>query len=244
MSLLEIQVAGFAYPLRWLSYGYGSLPWCERSVAFKGMMMKFKMLFIVLILVVTACGESDAPGAEPAETGASEASAEDTEDTAETSDDNAGDTADDTTGNTTEDGNPDNPCAYPLVKLQTGQSQTCDGGNEHHWPIGMDESDCHGWQGMDNSGGVHNNSANTIRCNEDGTFEFTQYAGNLNCEGSGVRKVYSLNTCEQDIPPMLYTVAIDLTCCSEPESPQCATGVPSAGPVGAEISLNGVVCDE
>ena len=196
------------------------------------------MLFVAMVLVVAACGESEEPTGTQEEPGSSEAGIENTSDDSTDSVTNGSD--DEATNETSSD----NPCVYPLVRLQTGQSQSCDGGNEHHWPIGMDEADCHGWQGTDNSGGVHNNSANTIRCNEDGTFEFTQYAGNLNCGGSGVRKVYSLNTCEQDIPPVLYTVAIDLTCCSDPESPDCIKGVPTAGPVGAEISLNGVVCDE
>lgn len=196
--------------------------------------MRMKLLFVALILTVVACGEEDDPETTPEDTSSSEVGGDETPD----------DTTDEVTDEVTADSGSDNPCVFPLVKLQTGQSQTCDGGNEHHWPIGMDESDCHGWTGIDNSGGVHNNSANTIRCNEDGTFEFTQYAGNLNCEGTGTRKVYSLNACEQDIPPMLYTVAIDLTCCSEPDSAGCPTGVPAAGAVGAEISLNGVVCDE
>jgi len=147
---------------------------------------------------------------------------------------------------TTEDGvaSGDAPCVFPLVKLQTGQDDTCAGGNEHHWPVGMDEAACHGWRGIDNSGGTHDNSANAIRCNADGTFEFTQFAGNLDCQGSGVTKVYSPGVCEQDIPPMLYTVAIDLTCCSDPDSPDCLVGMPSVGVSGGEISLDGVVCEE
>lgn len=190
--------------------------------------MKFKVLLAAMLLTVLACGEGNAPDskATPDNPGSDEVG------------------SDETIDETTWDSGSDNPCSFPLVRLRTGQSQTCDGGNEHRWPIGMDESDCHGWQGTDNSGGVHDNSANTIRCNGDGTFEFTQYAGNLDCGGTGTRKVYTLNTCEQDIPPMLYTVAIDLTCCSDPDSPECPTGVPSAGAIGAEITLNGLVCDE
>ncbi|MBT6436038.1 MAG: hypothetical protein HOK97_01960 [Deltaproteobacteria bacterium] len=195
--------------------------------------MKMNLLCLALAWMIVGCGEVEESSVIPDET----------ESTDSSNDTSSDDSTDGTSEETIDDTSADNPCAFPLVRLQTGQSETCDGGNEHHWPIGMDESDCHGWQGMDNSGGIHNNSANTIRCNDDGTFEFTQFGGNLNCEGNGTRKVYSLNTCEQDIPPMLYTVAIDLTCCSNPDSPDCRVGIPSAGPVGAEISLNGVVCE-
>ena len=135
-----------------------------------------------------------------------------------------------------------NPCVFPLVRLQTGQDSSCAGGNEHLWPVGMPEGACHGWQGVDNEGGTHDNSASAIKCNADGTFEFTQYAGNLTCQGDGVRKVYELGVCEQDIPPRLYTIATDLTCCLEPDSPDCMRGVPSVGVEGGLITLNGEEC--
>jgi hypothetical protein len=128
---------------------------------------------------------------------------------------------------------------FPLVTLQSGPSGTCAGGNLHRWPVGMDALDCHGWQAVDPTGRVHGNSANSIRCNPDGTFSFTQYAGNLECGGSGVTKTYAPNTCQQDIPPRLHTSAIDLTCCSHPNSDQCKRGVPSVSVPGATIFLNG-----
>jgi len=108
----------------------------------------------------------------------------------------------------------------------------------------MRAEDCRGWSGEDNRGNVHENSADTIQCNGDGSFSFTQYAGNLDCSGTGVTKTYTLESCEQDIPPILYTVALDLTCCSDPDSPACVTGVPSVSVPGAEVSLNGAICDQ
>lgn len=134
-------------------------------------------------------------------------------------------------------------CQYPLVRLQTSQDNTCSGGNEHHWPVGMATNDCHGWRGTDPSGGVHDNSANDIRCNTDSSFQFTQFAGNLACNGTGVTKVYTLNECEQDIPPVLYTMAIDLTCCSDPDSAGCVTGTPSVSVAKGEVTLNGELCE-
>lgn len=136
----------------------------------------------------------------------------------------------------------EDPCAYPLVKLRTGQSETCEGGNEHHWPVGMATDDCHGWAATDPRGSLHENSASGIRCNSDGSFEFTQFAGNLLCEGTGVSKVFHPGECVQDTPPVLHTVAFDLTCCSEPESPECLAGVPSVSIEGATVTLNGEDC--
>ena len=134
-----------------------------------------------------------------------------------------------------------NPCAFPLVKLRTGPDESCSGGNEHHWPVGMAPEDCHGWSATA-GGREHLNSANTIQCNEDGTFEFTQFAGNLDCSGTGVRKVYSLDECQQDIPPRLYTLAFDLACCAAPDSPECQVGAPLVTVPGGTVFLNGESC--
>lgn len=137
-------------------------------------------------------------------------------------------------------------CTFPLVKLQTGQDSGCSGGNIHAWPVGMDKDDCHAWESVDTNGRLHQNSANHITCNADGTFSFTQFAGSLTCEGGqgGVTKTYALNSCQQDIPPRLYTKAIDLTCCLQPDSPECQSGVPSvsAQAESSTIYLNGKVC--
>lgn len=134
-------------------------------------------------------------------------------------------------------------CTAPLVRLQTSFDESCTGGNEHLWPLGMDPEDCHGWGGGDSAGELHQNSAKDIRCNPDGTFQFTQYAGNLTCQGDGVTKVYALDVCEQDIPPSLYTVATDLSCCLDPEGPDCVTAVPSVSVPGGTIYLNGEPCE-
>jgi hypothetical protein len=133
-------------------------------------------------------------------------------------------------------------CAARLVRLRTGSDSACGGQNAHFWPIGLAPTDCHGWSSRDTTGRQHDNSANTIRCNADGSFSFTQFAGNLNCSGTGTVKTYRLNTCAQDIPPTLYTVADDLSCCSAPDSAACTTGNPSVSVAGSTIYLNGTSC--
>jgi hypothetical protein len=139
-------------------------------------------------------------------------------------------------------------CLSPLVALQTGQDSSCGGGNIHLWPVAYGSEDCHGWTAVDTSGRVHENSANNIRCNGDGTFSFVQYAGTLTCAGgqAGVTKTYSPDICQQDIPPTLFTKAIDLTCCNAPGSSACTTGLPSVSVQNADsnIFLNGQVCSE
>ena len=137
---------------------------------------------------------------------------------------------------------PASECAYPLVSLQTGPGDDCSGGNIHMWPVGMLASDCHGWSAEDNSGEEHLNSAAEITCHEDGSFSFVQYAGNLDCSGEGVLKTYYPNECEQDIPPTLYTMAVDLSCCAAPES--CTAAVPTVEQPNAGIYKNGSLCSE
>ena len=133
-------------------------------------------------------------------------------------------------------------CVAPLVRLSTGTDAACGGGNEHRWPVGMPVAACHGWRALDTSGREHDDSANNIRCNSDGSFSFTQFAGNLNCTGSGVTKSYRLNACEQDNPPTLYTKALDLTCCTSPNSAACTTGTPSISVSGGTVFLDGSAC--
>lgn len=95
--------------------------------------------------------------------------------TATTNDTNAPSNSETTeTINTSTDG-----CTFPLVMLQTGKDSECGGGNIHAWPVGMDSDDCHGWAAYDTEGKLHENSANNITCNPDGTFSFTQFAGTL-----------------------------------------------------------------
>ena len=136
-----------------------------------------------------------------------------------------------------------NPCHAPLVRLQTGPDPDCAGdGNAHQWPVGLEPEDCHGWSATDPQGEAHLNSANDIRCEADGSFSFTQFAGTLDCSGSGVTKTFSLDVCQQDTPPVLYTKAVDLTCCASPTSPDCITGTPTITVPGGEIYLNTQAC--
>ena len=135
-------------------------------------------------------------------------------------------------------------CDYPLVTLETGGDSSCDGGGSHRWPIGMLPTDCHGWRATDTWGSVHDNSANNIHCLPDGSFEFTQFPGNINCEGTGTVKRYTAGVCEQDTPPSLYTVASDLTCCTDPTAPACTTGSPTVDRDEAQVALNGEGCAE
>jgi hypothetical protein len=136
----------------------------------------------------------------------------------------------------------DDLCAYPLVSLQTSQDETCGGGRIHRWPIGMEPTDCHGWSAEDTGGNEHLNSAANMTCHDDGSFSFEQYAGNLDCLGSGVLKTYYPDECEQDIPPSLYTVAVDLSCCADPDS--CASEAPSVEQSNSNIYKNGLLCSE
>ena len=115
-------------------------------------------------------------------------------------------------------------------------------GNIHKWPVGMEASDCHGWSAEDNSGAEHLNSAANITCHEDGSFSFEQYAGNFDCSGEGVLKTYYPDECEQDIPPTLYTVAVDLSCCADPDA--CTAAVPTVDQPNAGIYKNGILCTE
>lgn len=133
-------------------------------------------------------------------------------------------------------------CTFPLVTLRTGSDTACSGGNTHAWPIGMAATACHGWRAVDTTGREHDNSANDIKCNPDGSFSFVQFAGNLECTGTGVLKTYMVNACQRDVPPTLYTVAIDLTCCSDPAAAGCRSGVPSVSVAGGSIFLNSLRC--
>ena len=129
-------------------------------------------------------------------------------------------------------------CTTKLVGVQTGTSTTCNGDITHYYPL--DSSICHGWASSDSS---HLNSSKNMRCIDATTFEFDQYAGNLNCEGRSVTKQVKLDECEQDIPPVVYTKGIDLECCKDPDGPSCTTGVASTNVDGSLIYANGDLCD-
>lgn len=133
-------------------------------------------------------------------------------------------------------------CSFPLVSIQTGSDASCKGGNTHMYPVGMPGASCHGWRAVDTSGRQHDNSANSIVCNGDGTFSFVQFAGNLTCSGNGQPKTYRPNTCAQDIPPTLFSIPTNLACCSAPTSTACKTGIPEVGVAGASIFLNSLLC--
>ena len=135
-------------------------------------------------------------------------------------------------------------CFAPLASLSTGPDSACGGGGIHNFPLGLYPPDCHGWRAVDPNGEAHDNSANAIGCNFDGSFSFTQFAGSIDCTGNGTVKSYALNHCEQDSPPSLYSVATNLTCCSEPDSEACVVGAPSVSQAGATIYLNGVLCED
>ena len=90
---------------------------------------------------------------------------------------------------------------------------------------------------------MHENSAAAIGCNPDGSFSFTQYAGNLDCSGSGVTKTFLADQCEQDIPPSLYTMAVDLSCCEDPTGSECTRGMPSVSVPNGIVYLNGSPCE-
>ena len=133
-------------------------------------------------------------------------------------------------------------CIAPLVAIQSGTDSTCKGGETHMWPLELPSSSCHAWQPDDTSGRQHNNSASNIQCNGDGTFSFVQFAGNLECGGTGVLKTYRPNTCARDIPPTLFAIPTDLACCSAPGSAACKRGLPSTSVPGSKVYLNGQLC--
>ena len=141
-------------------------------------------------------------------------------------------------------------CSAKLVKTVSGSSTTCEGFAAstygHFWPIGMAATDCHGWQSTAN-GEVHDNAANNIRCSSDGkSLLYDQYAGNIDCSGTPTSKSFVLNECHQGIPPVLYDMAIDLSCCDDPNGANCVTGVPSATSAATSDEtyyLNGAQCD-
>jgi interferon gamma-inducible protein 30 len=128
-------------------------------------------------------------------------------------------------------------CSTTLVTVQTGSDSSCAGGNQHTWPTGYLPTQCHGWEAIDDSGKNHANSANNMRCNSDGSFSFTQFAGNLDCSGTGVDKTMTA-TCEQDIPPTLYSVLAGDDCGSFSGQP----GV-TQGDTENTIYLDGELCD-
>lgn len=129
--------------------------------------------------------------------------------------------------------------SYPLVGVSTGKSTTCEGNQQKHW-YPLDLALCHGWAASDDS---HLNSASNMQCVDENTFSFVQFAGNTDCNGVGVPKTVKLNECEQDFPPTLYSIGVDLSCCKDPNSTDCKRGSGSTDVSGSRILNNGVQCD-
>ena len=147
-----------------------------------------------------------------------------------------------TTSDVSSEGGPPGACEAPLVRLRTSGDSSCGGGNEHSWPVGLEADDCHAWRALDTSGREHDNSANSISCNADGSFSFVQFAGNLNCAGTGVEKTYFPFFFNDTATTEIYTLATDLACCSAPNSAECTTGTPGVSVAGATIYLNATPC--
>jgi len=144
-------------------------------------------------------------------------------------------------------------CSAKVIISQTGTDGNCNG-NQHYWPTTYAPEQCHGWATQDQNGKWHENSANNMRCNSDGSFTFDQYGGTLTCEGNGIPVTKTLLNkslgdenypCSADEPPPLYTGAVDLTCCTNPSSKLCKTQIPTttAGSDPVEIYLDGQLCD-
>eukprot|EP00551_Chaetoceros_affinis_P017134 CAMPEP_0203712590 /NCGR_PEP_ID=MMETSP0091-20130426/70115_1 /ASSEMBLY_ACC=CAM_ASM_001089 /TAXON_ID=426623 /ORGANISM="Chaetoceros affinis, Strain CCMP159" /LENGTH=275 /DNA_ID=CAMNT_0050590571 /DNA_START=626 /DNA_END=1453 /DNA_ORIENTATION=- len=133
-------------------------------------------------------------------------------------------------------------CSAKLVAVQTGPSTTCDGGNEHWWPL---EGGCHGWEGLSPNGEIHLNSASGMKCIDEDTFTFDQYAGSLDCTGTAVTKTIHFDTCEQDRPPVLYSKGINFECCKNPDSESCKTAAPYVTLDGTTVIYkDGEICDD
>jgi len=139
-----------------------------------------------------------------------------------------------------------------LAATWSGADSTCanaNGEDAHLWPLSYGASDCHGWRAVAVSDGrEHDNSANNIRCSEDGTkMLYDQYAGNLDCQGTKVEKEFVFGECHQGIPPTLHDTALDLSCCTDPTGAACAAlgsvpGVVSAATTDESIWKNGAEC--
>lgn len=110
----------------------------------------------------------------------------------------------------------DGACDAKLLETTSGSDNTCPGGGgAHFWPLYDSATDCHGWR-SDANGETHDNSANNIRCSTDGLkMLYTQFAGNVDCSGTGTDKEYVLNECHQGIPQNLYDKGVDFGCCSD-----------------------------
>ena len=148
-------------------------------------------------------------------------------------------------------------CHAPLVWTNSGKDPNCqNAGNDpqsgHYWPLMSNPEDCHGWFAYDHDGKPHLNSANNIRCSEDGnSLLYTQYPDTLNCQGGkkpdGEEKEFVLEECHPGIPTGLWDIGLDLNCCKNPDSEACKTGFPhtyGGADHVADVYLNGEYCGD
>lgn len=146
-----------------------------------------------------------------------------------------------------------------LVATVSNRSTTdCDGFETlgtHLWPVHVETDYCHGWRSTDPDGEIHDNSANKIRCSEDGTkLLYTQFADTLDCENErnkgGTEKFFELDVCHDGIPSILKDKAMNMDCCLAPDGDSCLinfTGEPSVAEdslkTNVSIWKNGENCD-
>ena len=165
------------------------------------------------------------------------------------------------------------PCSIPLVCLlllgwpsdsagcadvmlaatKSGPDTTCSDTSleyAHFWPLG-DSTGCHGWRATASGEEVHDNSANNIRCSDDGqSLLYDQFAGNIDCSGTATSKSFALGECHQGVPPVLYDTALNLDCCNDPGGDSCMNsffGQPYASSQATSdevIFWNGVECTD
>lgn len=146
-----------------------------------------------------------------------------------------------------------------LVATVSNRSTTdCDGFETlgtHLWPVHVEPNYCHGWRSTDSDGEIHDNSANKIRCSEDGTkLLYTQFADTLDCENEinkgGTEKFFELDVCHDGIPSILKDKAMNMDCCLAPDGDSCLmnlTGEPSVAEDSLKTNVtiwkNGKNCD-
>ena len=150
-------------------------------------------------------------------------------------------------------------CSAKLVATVSNQTEDCNGfetAAPHLWPVWVDADSCHGWRATDPDGRLHDNSANNMRCSDDGTkLLYTQFADTLDCQNAknegGTEKHFELNVCEEGTPSILKDMATNMDCCLDPMGESCMmsyTGLPDVpeDELRGDISiwLNGEQCDE
>ena len=112
----------------------------------------------------------------------------------------------------------------PLVKINFFKTTDCSGApiRSIYFPINYSTTKCFSWTGHSGE-----NSAKNFQCDvANNKFVYTQWAA-FDCQGGqnpqGTLKDAS-NTCKQDIPPTLYGILGDFTCCTSPNNTKCQKG--------------------